>query len=419
MKKILVIEDDIVVNETLCDILENAGYQVESALNGYEGIKIAKHNILDLIICDVNMPVMNGFETVKKIKTIEDYILTPFLFLSALSDQEQIRKGMHLGADDYLCKPFDHNTLLTSIQQLLNKYELIKNRITNELDMIKNPYNLISFQSYEDKLADHIQGMNYASLIQNSILPKKNQLQKLFPDYGLFHSPKDIVSGDFYWARKVGANTLVAVGDCTGHGVAGALLSMVCSNILSFCVDYLSLTSPAEILEKSNDLLLKQQGIEENIITNGMDIVLCSINKENKTITYAGANRPLYIVSEKLDISNMNLEKINKIDLGDKKLFRIKSGSMAIGSKEGLKEISDSLIHYKKDDIIYLTTDGYNDQFGGQSQKKYGYKRFVDLIEYINSKPSYRQEYYFRNSYLKWKGYNDQTDDVTVFIIKL
>ena len=234
MRNILVIEDDTALQETICNLLELHAYQVEKASNGIEGLEIAKNKQLDLVICDINMPLMNGYETVKKFRELEQNIFIPFVFLSALSSMENLRAGMDLGADDFMAKPFENHILIKLIERLLNKYSGIKKREQGLRDVLEN---------YKDEIRlkwiDYKDSMERAKMVQNAILPHPSELKNLFNEYGLFYAPKEIISGDFYWAKEVNGKKLIAVGDCTGHGVPAALMMMVCSNMMSICVDYL------------------------------------------------------------------------------------------------------------------------------------------------------------------------------------
>jgi len=414
MSKILIIEDDIALQETICELLEMQGYQVETASNGIEGLEILNNKELDLVICDVNMPLMNGYETVKKFRESEHNIVVPFFFLSALSTMEDLRTGMDLGADDFMTKPFENKELLKIVKRLLSKYSGVKVReqsINNLLEKYKG--------KIRTKLREYKDSMESAKLVQSAILPIRGELDNLFKDYGLFHSPKDIVSGDFYWAKEVDGKKLIAVGDCTGHGVSAALMTMVCSNMLSICVDYFHLKSPKEILDQVNILVSDFMSSGNIKLSNGMDIALCSIDYDNNIILFAGANRPLYFMSERLK-TNLSTHVKLKVEIffGNAFLYKFKGGIGSIGFSVCEKNIEEHIIKFEKGDQIYLTTDGFCDQFGGENDKKFKINRFFNLLQSIYKMPMCEQEKKFKKSFLEWKGVVEQTDDVTILSLK-
>lgn len=414
MGRILVIENDLALKETICDVLLTKGHEVQSASNGLDGLLLARKQQLDLVICDINMPLMNGFETVKKFRRSKRNSLVPFLFLSAMTGMDYLRKGMDLGADDYMTKPFENLHLLSAVDRLLKKYSKFKDHFQKEhtvtvgeaLDKFKG--------KVRDKIKHHIQSMENAKRVQSSILPDREELNTYFEKYGLFHLSKEMVSGDFYWAKEMDGKKIVAVGDCTGHGMPAALMTMVCSNMLSISVEKYGLRNPKEILEKTNELVIDYMHSNNTMLNNGMDIALCSIDYDNSHLLFAGAKRPLYFKSDQqLAIT----ENISCYDLNRSALYRYKGGSGSIGTENCTESIVEYKINFKEGDTIYLCSDGFFDQFGGQMDKKYNFKRFTQLLDRINDLPIQAQEEELKRSFVNWKGEFEQTDDVTVLFI--
>ncbi|MFT5601233.1 MAG: sigma-B regulation protein RsbU (phosphoserine phosphatase) [Flavobacteriales bacterium] len=410
MRNILVIEDDTALQETICDLLELHAYQVETASNGIEGLEIAKNKQLDLVICDINMPLMNGYETVKKFRELEQNIFIPFVFLSALSSMENLRAGMDLGADDFMAKPFENHILIKLIERLLNKYSGIKKREQGIRDVLEN---------YKDEIRlkwiDYKDSMERAKMVQNAILPHPDELKDLFDEYGLFYAPKEIISGDFYWAKEVNGKKLIAVGDCTGHGVPAALMTMVCSNMMSICVDYFNLQEPKEILNRVNELVSDFMSTGNINLSDGMDIALCSIDYENKKILFSGAKRPLYIMSNGLKPKLSTFLKQNK---HRSNLYEIMGSIESIGFGEFEYNLEEHSINFEKGDQIYLSSDGFCDQFGGANKKKYKTYRLLDLFHKSYNLPLSHQTDQLKKSFTEWKGIQEQTDDATVFMLK-
>ena len=297
MSTILVIEDEKLIRESICDILDLNGYKILSESNGINGLKRAYITSPDLVLCDINMPKLNGLNVLKAIRQNEKLKNTPFVFLSSLSSMHDLRAGMNQGADDYLTKPFHYNELLTIISVQLKK--------SLQLKKIKREYSRKYIDNYRGKINEKTKGffdsLNRAKTIQNVIFPSKQKMEELLPNHFNYFLPKYAISGDFYWARKIKGITLIAVADCTGHGIPGALISMACNISLNNAVDQFNLTKPAEILTKVNSIFLDfMNANQSNISQDGMDICLCAIEPNSKTVRFAGAKRPLYVITKKL-----------------------------------------------------------------------------------------------------------------------
>ncbi|MBW6484381.1 MAG: response regulator [Vicingaceae bacterium] len=237
MGKILVIEDEKNIRDTLAEILVLNGYNVECAFNGINGITKAIEMKPDLVLCDVMMPELDGWQTVEAFRLNPELYYIPFVFISALSTMQDFRKGMNLGADDYLAKPFDIKELLQIVAYQLDKVEIRKR--TNNIDKNKNTKKALNDfkEKVKGKAKDFFDSLERAKMVQKVILPSDVEMIRLFPEHFIFYLPKDTVSGDFYWIRNVDEIKLVAVADCTGHGIPAALISMICYNLLNTTVD--------------------------------------------------------------------------------------------------------------------------------------------------------------------------------------
>lgn len=237
--------------------------------------------------------------------------------------------------------------------------------------------------------------INYAKRIQTAILPEHATVKDHLPDSFIVYLPKDIVSGDFYWLAEKGGFQFIAVADCTGHGVPGALMSVIGVNQLNDIVQEKSILEVSQILEALNrnvNKILKQNQTEVN---DGMDIAVLKIDLKGKTLEYAGANRPLYHVK-------------------NKQLTEIKATKAAIGgSVLGYeKKFESTALKLQAGDMVYLSTDGFADQFGGAKNKKITTKKFKGLLETIAEQPLPEQEKYLLDFFNTYKGGNEQTDDV-------
>ena len=254
----------------------------------------------------------------------------------------------------------------------------------------------------EDKNKSITDSINYAKNIQEAILPFEERFKQVFSDYFILFKPKDIVSGDFYWFVEKDDKVFLAVVDCTGHGVPGAFMSMIGSAILNNIVLERNITHADAILNDMHRqvrIALKQ---EETTNKDGMDLGLCVFNLKTKTIEFAGAMNSLHLIKEG------EFQKIN----GDR---------LGIGGFQHEKErkFTRHTIQATPGMSLYLTTDGYPDQFGGDNGKKYKYKRMYDLIQNHATKPMHEQKQILDSEFHEWKGDIEQIDDVCVIGVRV
>ncbi|MFO7830289.1 MAG: two-component regulator propeller domain-containing protein [Bacteroidales bacterium] len=243
----------------------------------------------------------------------------------------------------------------------------------------------------------------YAKRIQEALMPSMKFFQSLLPSTFILHKAKDIVSGDFYWINIKNDKIFVAVVDCTGHGVPGAFMSIIGFELLRNITDDQGINEADKILEELNRGVAVTFGKEsDNVrLKDGMDIALCVIDKKKAELEFAGAFRPLYFVRD---------NKIEEIR-GD----RFSVGLLEDGNSE---QITKTTIKLKKNDIFYMFSDGYADQFGGPEGKKYKYRRFRHLLLTIHKLPLDQQLTYLDKSFEDWKGEMEQVDDVLIVGIK-
>jgi serine phosphatase RsbU (regulator of sigma subunit) len=261
----------------------------------------------------------------------------------------------------------------------------------------KVEYQKQEVESAHKEIKDSI---NYAKKIQTAILPPNNLVKEHLKESFILYKPKDVVAGDFYWMKSIGDTVLYAAADCTGHGVPGALVSVVCSNALNQSVKELQTTNPAEILEMTRSLVKDNLKSEDKIVRDGMDIALCAINFKTNTLEFSGANNPLYIIRD----SELTLTK------GDKQ---------PVGNHYNEKPFKKHSIQLKKGDLIYSFTDGFADQFGGPKGKKFMYKQFKNLLISIIEKPLDTQCEILNNTFETWKGDLEQIDDVCIIGVRV
>jgi len=244
-------------------------------------------------------------------------------------------------------------------------------------------------QELEQKNSEITDSILYSRRIQQSILPGTEKLSNALNNYFIFYKPKDIVSGDFYWAELSPSEknlAFVAVADCTGHGVPGAMVSLVGTRALNSAVRESELTKPSDILNETNEIVLEAFTDTESgtIIKHGMDIGLLALNKSASSVIfqYAGAHNPLWILRKKTkgNLIVNEIEIIPNIDLGDYNLFEIKGDKQPIGYFEKQAPFKNHIGEIEQGDRVYLISDGYADQFGGPKGKKFKYKALKNLI---------------------------------------
>jgi serine phosphatase RsbU (regulator of sigma subunit) len=265
-------------------------------------------------------------------------------------------------------------------------------------------------KTYKDTVTDLLQGrgsqdqeksesLKYASYIQQAIFPSNALISKLIPENFVFYKPKEIVSGDFYYASRKNDQLIVGVGDCTGHGVPGALMSILGITFLNEIIAHGSFSSAGSILNQMREHVmeaLRQTG-NDSERKDGIDLAICVINLRTHVLSFSGAFNPVYIIRDH------NLVEI----AGDMM-------PVGVGAEEELC-FTTHLYELKNGDVIHLFTDGFADQFGGLSNRKFKYKPFRELLSGISHLPMPEQKIRIEQTFSDWKGNLQQIDDVLVF----
>lgn len=252
----------------------------------------------------------------------------------------------------------------------------------------------------EEKQKEIVDSISYAKRLQEAILPPQEFVNTHLTNNFIYYLPKDIVAGDFYWAEKVGENFFIAAADSTGHGVPGAMVSVVCSNALNRSIKEFKLNETGKILDKTRELVIETFEKSASEVKDGMDISLLCVDSKNKNIYWSGANNPLWYIQ-------------------NGGLHEIKADKQPIGKTENAKPFTTHQIEYKSDTMFYLFTDGFADQFGGPNGKKFKYKQFSDLLIKNNNLSQKQQADIINKAFSDWKGDLEQVDDVCVIGIKL
>lgn len=381
---ILIVDDNPENINVLGQILRADNCQVEFAVSGFSALEWINNKKFDIIILDVNMPGMNGFEVGTRIKNSSLNSETPLIYLTANTDTESLIKGFESGGLDYITKPFIRSELLTRVRSQI-RIKRANDQIKVYLDEIEMKNHMIS------------QSLEYALDIQNAVLGSFKNDRDQLPEHFILNLPRDTISGDFYRFYRSGNKAIAAIIDCTGHGVPGALMSILGITLFNETVLKEHILQPDKILNRLTERIMQSLGQtgSHSIIKDGMEGSVVCLDTETEELQYAGSFNSLIVVR-------------------DGKLIEIRANRLSIGYDERGERFSLKKIKIQKNDHIYLFTDGYLDQFGGQNDKRYMIRRFRELLLQINSEPLAVQRDILFETIMEWKGDTEQTDDILV-----
>ena len=250
----------------------------------------------------------------------------------------------------------------------------------------------------KNQISDIIDSINYSRNIQQTILTNSlNKIDKFINNF-VIYKPKDIVSGDFYWAYKIWTgDMIIAVGDCTGHGVPGAFLTMLANSLLNEIVITKRVRETDKILNQlREDIMTLLLHREKEGVKDGLDITIIKVSKKKRRLEYSGANNPLYLYRD-----------------GEIELLRTDPFSIGYET-ENEESFHTHTLKLKRGDRVFLTTDGYQDQFGGDRDKKLKRGPFRSLLEDTSKLSIQEQKQSLYDFFIDWKGANEQVDDVTL-----
>ncbi len=386
--KILIIDDSKANILMLGEALSQ--YNCVAATNGENGLRIAKGiKKPDLILLDVVMPGMDGYEVCRQLQADDDTKQIPIIFLSAATDSASLVKGFGLGAVDFITKPFNEEELNVRVktQIKLKQFQDDKERY------------LKSIEDIYDTITDSIY---YAQRIQQASLPSNEYLEEtLGVDHFVIYKPRDIVSGDFYVAHKIGHKTIIVAADCTGHGVPGALMSMMGMVFFREAIRMERICQPARLLMWVRDSIVHNFSKNNDIdLQDGMDASVICIDHEKNVMEFAGANLSIFIIR-------------------NGELIEYKGDRMPVGVYPIMSDFTNHKINMAKGDLVYLFSDGYADQFGGGSNKKMMLKHFKNILIEQHRFNMQRQKELIERRFDDWRGFIDQVDDVLVIGYKL
>jgi len=328
----------------------------------------------------------------------------------------EVGKGNFEKKFEPLSEEDDLGNALLVMRKGLKEYEREKIRYEQELEgevqertmELEKKTNKIEKQSALQKelLEDIRASIRYAKRLQDNIMPPANVINQILPNSFIFLKPKDIVSGDFYYVKNVGEKVIIAAVDCTGHGVPGAFMSLVGHNSLNHAVTNNPDLNPGKILSDLSafSVTALHRSSDDQGTRDGMDVALCVYDRKKGMLQYAGAFNPLYIVR-------------------DKKILETKADKIAVGSPENLgQEFNSHTIQLEENDMFYIFSDGYVDQFGGKRGRKFMYKPFREMLISISELPHDEQHEKVERTMENWrlteKGFQEQVDDMLIIGVR-
>ncbi len=279
------------------------------------------------------------------------------------------------------------------ITHLSMKFEMEAVQKENEIFILKN----VKLKSALDEIESSVR---YAKRIQQAILPQEKNVKKLLPDSFILYKPKDIVAGDFYFLEQKNDTVVFAAADCTGHGVPGAMVSVICNNALNRNFHEKGLTDPGELLNHTRDSIIQEFEKSDENVQDGMDISLCVLNSNFSVLNWSGANNPLFLIR-------------------NNELIEFAPDKQPIGKFSNPKPFTTHEIILKKGDLIYVFTDGFQDQFGGEHGKKFKISKFKELLLSVCDFPLEIQLEEIEKVFENWKGDLEQVDDVCIIGLKI
>jgi serine phosphatase RsbU (regulator of sigma subunit) len=300
-----------------------------------------------------------------------------------------------------------------SVYLFFNRYRIKKRsneQLTKANEQIQEKNNTISEAYDQIQLKNHqiLNSLNYSKRLQDAVMTKETEIRKVLSNSFIFYRPKDIVSGDFYWFTHLDNKTIIVLADCTGHGVPGALMSMIGNTLLNQIVKEEKICTPAHILERLNYRLTKtfdnpDTATQENEHADGMEIAVRTLNWDSYEGTFSGANQSLFIAHD------------NELKILDGDLYSI-GGLFKMPLQSSFKQ---QIFNLEKGMCIYLSSDGYMDQIGGTKKQRFMKKRFTALLKEVHRHDFSTQKKNVEMAFNEWKGNYTQVDDVLVWGIKV
>ncbi len=421
-------EELITLNENIENqksIITHKNKQLEILLNNLPAHIYFKNNKLEYVLA--NKSYSNLFADKEKTiigKRDSDFLNSKIAKIYEEVDKEIISsKKSKLNIIQKHTKP-DNNEYYTSTSKIIYNDDEgntigitgivldITERILREKKLKQNK------ETIESAHKDITDSINYAKRIQTAILPSLDLLPKKLSEHFILFKPRDVVSGDFYWWTNMNNKTIITVADCTGHGVPGAFMSMLGISMLRDIINKQNFTNTSVILQKLRKEIIKtlQSGTQD-----GMDMAIISIDQETKKLQFSGANNPLFLIrKEKFETKTFSNIRIfnNENKSNDLTLYEFKADKMPVATYAKMNRYKVTELKLQTGDCLYMFSDGYIDQFGGERNRKFMSKKFKNLLLNNAHKSMSEQKEILNKTHYDWKGKIEQVDDIIVFGMK-
>jgi len=385
---ILIVDDNPKNLQVLGGFLRDDGLSVEFAVDGSSALTWVDKKKFDLVLLDIMMPGMDGFEVCDKLKNNTDTADIPVIFITAISDSDSIIKGFNMGAVDYIVKPFIQDELLA--------------RVNTHLKAVKAKQQILDYLArIEERNRDISNSIVYARNIQNAVLGTTTINPDNLPEHFILSKPKNVLSGDFYWINNMNDQIIFAIMDCTGHGVPGALMSILGATMLNDIIVHKHILQPDKILESLRQKLILALGQNTDVISikDGIEGSIIRYNPIFSELGFAGTQNPILLFSG---------DEVNEI----------KADKMPIGFYERSSTFSLKTIPVKKGDIVYIFSDGFRDQLGGPYTKRIKSYKLKELLTQYHELPLETQKIKLLEYLQWWQGDLEQTDDILIVGIR-
>lgn len=425
--QVLYVEDDNDLRENTLRLLSNFFNNIDTATNGQEGWDLFEKKTYDLIISDLRMPVMDGIEMVRRIKESNSEQLV--VITSAHDETDYLLKLIAMGVESFILKPLDVEQFLSvliktlrinNLRQLETDYkhrleETVRQR-TEELSVANTKLeeanttlehkvlqrtaelnqSLVEVERANKKLMDSIE---YAKMIQLSLLPNLADVKSHLPNSFFIWAPRDVVGGDIYFAHFFEEGFIISLIDCTGHGVPGALMTMIASSGLRRIISDENQRDPAEILKRLNFFIKRslQQDTEHASSDDGLEAAICYVDQHQKTISFSGAQ--LSLVS---------------VDNGQTELIRGDRVNIGYKNSDLEHEFTKHTLPFHSGMQFYMFSDGFVDQIGGDKPVSFGKSRLLRLLGDNCRLPFPEQRSRLLQAFQEFKGESEIRDDYTV-----
>jgi DNA-binding response OmpR family regulator len=393
----ILVVDDQPANINMLGAALSREFGVSVATNGHDALRIASGDPLpDLILLDIVMPEMDGYEVCQALKDDDRTRDIPVIFITAMSEEEDETKGLELGAVDYITKPFRVPIVQARVRAVL--------KLKEEMDKRQELTRRLQETNRELEAANHrvMQSIEYAQGIQRAFLPQQENIDRHIHDHFVIWSPKDIIGGDIFWFEGRDEGFWWAIMDCTGHGVPGAIMTMIAGTSLDRVINDFKCTEPARALQELNRLIRNALDCRRTspLADDGLDIGLCRLERDKNRLIFAGARISMFHIHPGKD----------------DELHEIKGDRMSVGyrSSDADFEFTNHYLELQPGMRFYLTTDGYLDQLGGRKRFSFGKRRFGAFVTEHAHRPFAEQKELLKREFEAYRHDEPQVDDVTV-----